>query len=110
MNDDEELVLGKDVTELFGSKEKRGTVVLSVRVSAEELEAIEAASDAEGKTVSQVVREAVRNCLQVSRRSEPTVTVSFWNGEAVSSVRTGPSTQTSRASQVRTERPDLVEV
>jgi hypothetical protein len=77
MSDEQEYVLGQDVTEAAASKTKGGTTVLSVRLTTEELAAIEAVADETGRTLSQVVREAIHSCIQLVRSSQPMVTVSI---------------------------------
>lgn len=80
-NEHEDYVLGQDVTGAAVSKSRAGSAVLSVRLTADELAAIEAVAIKTGKNLSQVVREAVRNCLQYVENdyasSRPTVTISI---------------------------------
>jgi hypothetical protein len=51
--------LGGNVTRTAKSHKRKDTVVLSVRISVEELARVEALAEATGRTVSQVAREAV---------------------------------------------------
>lgn len=73
--------LGENVTGLArASRSKLGNVVLSVRLSSEELARVEAVAEEEGKTLSQVVREALRKHASETRRKararQPQVTIS----------------------------------
>jgi Ribbon-helix-helix protein, copG family len=77
MSDEQEYVLGQDVTEAAASRTKGGTTVLSVRLTTEELAAIEAVANETGRTLSQVVREAIHSCIQMVRNSQPMITVSI---------------------------------
>ncbi|MBI2917899.1 MAG: CopG family transcriptional regulator [Chloroflexi bacterium] len=56
-------VLGQEVTSAARAKTRAETVVLSVRLTTEEMAAVEAASRATGRAVSQVVREAIKGYL-----------------------------------------------
>lgn len=75
--DNEDVTLGEDVTALAKSKSKGGTSVVAVRLSLEELSELESISQETGKTVSQVMREAIRNGLYFNAYSRPSVTVSI---------------------------------
>jgi len=75
--ENEDFVLGEEVTTRAKSRSRGDTVVLSVRLSLEEFSGLEALSTATGKTLSQVVREAIGERLRTSRLSEPRVTVFF---------------------------------
>ena len=60
MNDRyEECELGADVTHLFKSKERRAGVTISVGLEAEDLAWLEGIGRESGKTVAQVIREAI---------------------------------------------------
>ena len=107
MNDEHEYVLGQDVTKAAESKNRSGSVMLSVRLSAEELAAIEAMADASGKTLSQVVREAVRNCLQVAEKAQPVMTISVSGGMTM---RTGAPRQAITVGYGVARNPDLAPV
>lgn len=79
----EDYVLGKNITEAVASKKRDATAVLSVRLSAEEVKALEAVSAATGRTMSQVAREALKAYLHRQERiAQPTVTISAgaWSG------------------------------
>jgi hypothetical protein len=71
-----EYELGRDVTESASSKSRSTSVVLSLRVTTDELAEVEAVSRATGRSISQVVREAVQNFLYHERRGKFTVTIS----------------------------------
>ena len=77
VDENEEFVLGKDVTAQAKSKSRGDTVVIAARLSVEEFSQLEATCSATGKTMSQAVREAIGEWLRSSRRREPTVTVFF---------------------------------
>ncbi len=81
--------------------------MLSVRLSADELAAIEAMADASGKTLSQVVREAVRNCLQVAEKAQPVMTISVSGGMTMS---TGAPRQAITVGYGVARNPDLAPV
>ncbi len=51
--------LGADVTDKARAKTAKGTAVLSVRLTTDELEKLDAASKLAGKSISQVAREAL---------------------------------------------------
>ncbi len=100
MNDEnEEYVLGRDVTQAAEAKARRGTVVLSIRVSTAELASIEEVCLETGKNVSQVVRDAVRNCLHTARIVQPRVTVSIARTGTTSSY--GPSSTFSMGREIQ---------
>ena len=108
---DEDYVLGEDVTSLAKSKAKHGTVVLSVRLSVDEVAELEAVSDATRKTLSQVVREALKEYLQVAaRRAYPVVTVSFDNGYSAATFTTGTPEHSGRAQLALNEHAELAYV
>ena len=88
----EEYVLGEEVTSAAVATSRQGTAVLSVRLPADEIGAIENISRAAGKTPSQVVREALRAYLHVQRHAQAAITVSIQGGYTVS---TGYQGQTS---------------
>ena len=60
-----EYELGDDVTEI-AARQRKETIVVSVRMSVDELASIEKAAEETGRSVSQVIRGAVRTCLQPS--------------------------------------------
>lgn len=59
----QDYVLGRDVTEQAQARESRGTVVISFRISADEFDALSDIAVGQGKTISQVAREAFRQGL-----------------------------------------------
>ncbi len=83
MSQQQDYRLGRKVTEQARAREDRGTVVVSFRVSAKEFDALSDLADSEGKTVSQVAREAFRHGLTFAG---PTrwAAISFMNGSMVS--------------------------
>ena len=82
MNQREEYVLGRDVTEQAKARENRGTVVISFRISNEEFGALTENAGVQGKTVSQVAREAFRQGL-TSRGPTQWAAMSFAGGNMV---------------------------
>jgi hypothetical protein len=95
--DEEEFVLGEDITSLARAKGRKETVVFSVRLSREEFERLDAAAQMQGKTASQIAREAIRNVVVSSNLSQqPSITVSFLGGGTTT---TGGSFQTATASK-----------
>ena len=64
-------VLGHDVTEQARSQESRLTGIVSLRLSAEEMDALCAVADREGKYLSEVVRDAVLKHLKSKRAKQP---------------------------------------
>ena len=56
-------VLGRNATDLARVKSS-GTVVMSLRLSVEEFSALSNLAESEGKTVSQVAREGIRERLE----------------------------------------------
>src|SRR4051812_40294927 len=99
MRGDEAYALGEDVTALVAGKRKEATAVLSVRLPAEELAEIEAASLSTGKTLSQLVREAVRSYMHAARYSQPVITVSIEGGGTFSTGATSQSSGPVREAQ-----------
>lgn len=59
----EDYVLGRNVTEQLRAREVRDTVVLSFRLSSVDFDALSDLAESQGKTVSQVGREAVQASL-----------------------------------------------
>jgi uncharacterized protein (DUF1778 family) len=60
--------LGADVTRLARSPRKTRSVVLSIRLTGDELTVIEQAASAEDRTLSYVVRRAVREWAERHRQ------------------------------------------
>ena len=55
----EGVVLGENVTQFAKAKSGKGTAVISVRLSTDDISRLETVGRASGKTVSQVVRDAI---------------------------------------------------
>ena len=55
----EDYDLGKEVTSAAKSKTQQGTAVVSVRLATEEVARLERITRATGKSISQVIREAI---------------------------------------------------
>ena len=98
---DDDYKLGKDVTEKFRGVKKE-SVVLSVRMSIDEMKHLEALCQETGKTVAQVVRESVANYQPVNPQREAVLTiVNSVGGE----FRSGPPQSTEVAGLLDTEEP-----
>ena len=82
MSQQQDYILGRDVTEQAQARESRGTVVVSFRISANEFDALSDIADGQGKTVSQVAREAFRHGL-TSRGPTQWAAMSFAGGNMV---------------------------
>lgn len=76
----EEFVLGADVTRAARSRRKAETVVLSLRLSLADLRRLEQVGAAQGKSVSQVAREAIKQYLQTVSEQGPTVVLALAGG------------------------------
>jgi hypothetical protein len=76
----EEYELGKDVTQLAKATSKKETSVVSVRLTSSEIAKLERIGRENGKTVSQVIREAIA----AYRVRRPAMVVGLWNGTTVS--------------------------
>lgn len=104
-NENEDFVLSEDVTAFAKSKSKSrgGSAVVAVRLSLEEISEIESVSSRTGKTVSQVLRDAIRNGLHAEEYLQPTITISIQDGVTTT---TGASRQYGQAvvAEVRDER------
>jgi predicted DNA-binding protein len=61
--------LGREVTAQARAKEKKGTAVLSVRLSIEELKKLDAASRITGKSIAQLAREALSSYAAFATQS-----------------------------------------
>ena len=82
MRQQQDYILGRDVTEQAQAHENRGTVVVSFRISGDEFDALSDVADGQGKTVSQVAREAFRQGL-TSRGPTQWAAMSFAGGNMV---------------------------
>ena len=67
MDERGDYVLGRNVTNQALGKE-RMTSVVSIRLSSEEMDAVSAVAEREGKTFAQVVREAIKEATSAKRR------------------------------------------
>jgi hypothetical protein len=92
----DEFVLGEEVTQAARGKPRRETAVLSVRLSVEEIAELEALSRASGKSMSQILREALLSYVHQGGPVQPTITVSVFEGPTFS---TGKVTQASYAAE-----------
>jgi len=78
-SENEEYELGRDVTHLATSGAKRETSVISVRLTKGDIGRLEGIGRESGKTVSQVIRDAI-TAYQVKN---PTMVVSVWSGSTI---------------------------
>lgn len=69
MDERDDYVLGRNVTKQALGKEGLLTSVVSIRLSSEEMDAVNIVAEREGKTFTQVVREAIRQ-MNSAKRSE----------------------------------------
>ena len=97
-------VLGRNVTEQARAHERRGTVVLSVRLSGEEFDALANFAESQEWTVSQAARAAVQQWLARPQRATHSAFISFPSGSTAyfGDIVLG----TAGAEEARTE-PDL---
>ena len=80
MDDRDDYVLGPNVTKQALGKERMASVV-SIRLSSEEMYAVTAVAEREGKTFAQVVREAIKEAASAKRRDSGwSAAVSFLDG------------------------------
>ena len=70
----DDYTLGQEVTQMALGKKARETVVVSVRVSMEDFARLEKISIKAGKSISQVVREAVAKYCEPDKNLEPSAT------------------------------------
>ena len=98
---DDDYQLGKNVTEKFRGTPK-GSVVLSVRFSIDELRRLELLCQETGKTVAQVVRDSVANYQPVNPQREAVLTIVNSEG---GEFRSGPPQPTEVAGLVDNENP-----
>ena len=66
MDERDDYVLGRNVTKQALGKE-RLTSVVSIRMTSEEMDAVSAVAEREGKTFAQVAREAIREMTAAKR-------------------------------------------
>ena len=71
MGERSDYVLGRDVTDQARSHEDRTSSVVSIRLSAEEMDTLCTVADQEGKYLSDVVRDAVRKHLRSRKAKQP---------------------------------------
>ena len=81
--DSKEYVLGAKVTEAAKGRKQSASVVLSVRLSTEELVRLESLSESTGKTVAQIVREAISNYRTPAGEGRHKMMFSMANGTSV---------------------------
>ena len=78
----QEYILGRNVTERARAQENRGTVVLSLRLSSVEFDMLSDLAESQGRTVSQVAREAIQGSLKHRARETSSAYLSLLNGSA----------------------------
>lgn len=83
MTNEKDYVLGRDVTTIMSAKERRGTVVLSVRLTLADMARLERLARDERKTLSQIVREALV-AYGGSEALQPRITYSVYGGSTLS--------------------------
>ena len=71
--------LGENVTHLATTSRKKDTSVVSVRLSGDDITRLENIARENGKTVSQIIRDAIASY----RTHSPTMVVGLWNGSTV---------------------------
>ncbi len=71
--------LGRDVTHLVASGNKKETSVISVRLTINEIKRLEKIGRESDKTVSQVIRDAIA----AYRIHRPETVVGLWNGSTI---------------------------
>ena len=76
----QDYVLGRNVTEQARARERRGTVVLSFRVSGNEFDALSELADSEGRNISHVARAALQQWLAHPHRAAHSASMSFPSG------------------------------
>ena len=77
----EEFQLGEDVTNQAIGRRNRGTNVVSIRLGNAEIARLERLGIASGKTVSQVVRDAISSY----HPKAPHLSIALWSGSVVDS-------------------------
>lgn len=75
----EENELGRNITQQASSGTKRETTVISIRLTTGEIARLEAIGRESGKTVSQIIRDAIT----VYQVKKPTMVVSMWSGSTI---------------------------
>ena len=80
MDERDDYVLGRNVTKQALGKEGLLTSVVSIRLSSEEMDAVNAVAEREGKTFAQVVREAIRRMDSAKRGYGWSAQMSLPNG------------------------------
>ena len=87
MDERDDYVLGRNVTKQALGEEEL-TSVISIRLSSEEMDAVNAVAEREGKTFTQVVREAIR---QMNSAREPGLSgvMPFFSGVSIRFVDPG---------------------
>ena len=93
---DRDVALGDNATRLAKSERRRETAVLSVRLAVDEVDRLEALGRASGKTVSQVIRDAIA-AYEVP---QPHIVLSMWNGTVVAFGEPQQPTQADNWAQV----------
>lgn len=71
--------LGQDVTHLATAGKRKETSVISVRLSGEEIKRLEELGRENGKTISQIIRDAIASY----RVQRPEMVIGLWDGSTV---------------------------
>ena len=102
---DRDYILGENVTRQAHAQERRETVVVSFRVSAKDFDMLGRRADMEGKTVSQVAREALHIGLSsLANSAQSSASISLPNG---STFRWGDESIDTSGTQAETDLPIL---
>jgi hypothetical protein len=106
-NEYSEYELGEEVTQLAKGKGAKNTTVVSVRLSVEEVARLEGWSQQTGKSISDIVRDAISNYTPSNESDSPVVLFGIAGGSAFSF---GSSQGTGGTVATTQEIPDLIEV
>ena len=96
-DDSAAFVLSEDITRGATTKGQKGSAVFSLRLTPDELAAIDVLSRSTGKSPSQIVREALKQYLHAERYSQPCITVSYEGA----TITTGMQPQSARPVEVK---------
>ena len=80
MNRNDDQILGDNITEMAASRRRAETAVISVRLGLDEIARLEEMGRASGRTVSQVIRDAIAAYAV----REPRLVLALWNGTELS--------------------------
>lgn len=72
-----DFVLGSDITPQAAARSRKETVVVSVRLPSDEFARVERTSRLQGRTVSQIAREAINAYVDAQARNQACIKVSI---------------------------------